>query len=136
VNPDELLTRIAATLRSTVGPEVGDEVAKTQAFMAAVVLEKLAGQVRTAEDRRRADRADGARLETQLAAVMGASPPATVRAATSQPGWAETNAGLAAAIAALYVERDALGPERFEAALARLRRALRARLDRELEYSA
>lgn len=136
MTPDELLSRIAGTLRTTVGPEVGDEVAKTQAFMAAVVLEKLAGQIRTSEDRRRADRSDGAHLETDLATIVGGEAPATVADATSRPGWSETDAGLTGVIAALYVDRDALGPTRFAPALNRVRATLRARLDRELEYSA
>ena len=41
---DELLARLAATFRRDVGPQVTDPFAKTQAFMAAVVLEKLSAQ--------------------------------------------------------------------------------------------
>jgi len=41
VTPDELLDRIATTLREQIGPTVGEPFAKTQAFMAAVILAKL-----------------------------------------------------------------------------------------------
>jgi hypothetical protein len=43
---DELLERVARTLREQVGPAVEEPFAKTQAFMAAVILDKLAGQLR------------------------------------------------------------------------------------------
>ena len=38
---------MAEALRREVGPAVVDPFAKTQAFMAAVILQKLAGQLRT-----------------------------------------------------------------------------------------
>jgi hypothetical protein len=40
----ELLQRIARTLKQDVGPAIEAEYPKTQAFMAAVVLEKLGRQ--------------------------------------------------------------------------------------------
>ena len=43
----ELISRIAATLKQQIGPNVGDEFAKTQAYMASVVLEKLARELST-----------------------------------------------------------------------------------------
>ena len=48
--PDELLDAIAGTLRQQVGPAVAEPFAKTQAFMAAVILEKLAGDLRVAAE--------------------------------------------------------------------------------------
>ena len=51
MNQADLLTRIAATMRADVGPAVDDEYAKTQAFMAAVVLQKVARELVTADAR-------------------------------------------------------------------------------------
>jgi hypothetical protein len=42
VPPPELLGRLATTLREEIGPSVNGGYPRTQAFMAAVVLEKVA----------------------------------------------------------------------------------------------
>ena len=56
--PDELLERLARTLKKEIGPAVGDAYPKTQAFMAAVVLQKLAGQLRLADEHAAASQRD------------------------------------------------------------------------------
>jgi hypothetical protein len=45
MNHGELLQRIASTLKRDVGPAIEAEYPKTQAFMAAVVLQKLGRQL-------------------------------------------------------------------------------------------
>ena len=45
MNPDQLLERIATTLKRDIGPAVLGDYPKTQAFMAAVVLQKLGRQL-------------------------------------------------------------------------------------------
>jgi hypothetical protein len=115
---DELLERLALALRGTVGPAVEEPLARTQAFMGAVILERLARQLRSAEAHAEADRADRAALVAELGP----------RAAGGQ--------GLAEIVAALWADRNELGEERFDDLLTTVRRVLRARLDRELEYSA
>jgi hypothetical protein len=118
MTPDNLLQRLADELRGTIGPAVEEPFARTQAFMGAVILERVARQLRSAEAHAAADRADLAALAAELGprGVAGA--------------------GLAEIVAALWADRDALGEERFDELLAAVRRVLRARLDRELEYSA
>ena len=40
MSPDELLRRLAQTLKHEIAPAVGEAYPKTQAYMASVVLEK------------------------------------------------------------------------------------------------
>jgi hypothetical protein len=118
MTPDELLERLAGELRGTIGPAVEEPFSRTQAFMGAVILERLARQLRSAEVHAAADRAD-------LAALIAELGPRAAGAA-----------GLAEIVAALWADRDELGEERFDELLTVVRRVMRARLDRELEYSA
>ncbi len=134
--PDELLDRIATTLREQVGPNVVEPFAKTQAFMAAVVLDKLAGQLRAAT-------ADGVADASQRLALVETLRDDDARGSTARISEAITalEAGGADAdwsrlLEALYADRDELGHERFERALGQVRAAMRARLDRRLVWSA
>lgn len=134
MTPEELLERMAGTLRHEVGPAVAEPFAKTQAFMASVILEKLARQLRLAGAHARADGEDRAALVDDLEERLGNPAPPRVRAALAavRDGG---DAALSGLVEALYAEREGLGAERFEALLARVRRTLRARLDRQLEFA-
>ena len=134
MNPDDLLERIAGALRHEIGPEVGDPFAKTQAFMASVILEKLARQFRVAEAHAQADHDDRAALAHDLETHVRSSTPSRVRAAIAvvRDGG---DATLCELVEALYAARDELGVEQFDVLLARVRETLRARLDRQLEYA-
>jgi hypothetical protein len=128
LRPDELLEAVAASLRHDVGPAVADPFAKTQAFMAAVILQKLAGQLRADPVDEDAERRD---LVADLRALIS-EPTRSVAAALD--GLAADGRAVAwrGIVSALYADRDELGPARFDAALARARAALRVRLDRAL----
>ena len=133
--PPEVLDRMAATLRGEIGPAVDDPFAKTQAFMASVVLAKLAGQLRRAEaDARIADderRAVTVALREQLAATPPAGLAAAVDALEGDGGdraWSHL-------VEQLYAARPELGDDHADALLGIARAALRARLDRALAYS-
>lgn len=96
-SPPELLRRMAVTLRTTIGPAVEDPLAKTQAFMAGVVLAKLAGQLdataaeaQEAEDERSAL---VAALEGRLPPGPGATLDA-LRADGSDGAWSRRVAAL------------------------------------------
>ena len=107
--------------------------------MASVILEKLARQLRTAAGDAEADRADRQALVDDLRSLAGPTPPprlAQALAAACEAPDAAAGAALAAIVDALYAERDQLGPDRFEQLLARVRRTLRARLDRQVAYAA
>jgi hypothetical protein len=124
---------MAATMREQIAPAVGDPFARTQAYMAAVVLAKLAGQLAAAASDSRADDRERDTLVTALATRLP-SPPAELGAALdelrddgSDPAWNRL-------VLAIYGGRDALG-DRFDEVLATVRAALRSRLDRALAYA-
>lgn len=134
--PDELLERIAATLREQIGPNIGEPFAKTQAFMAAVILDKLAGQLRSAA-------ADGVIADEQRRALVETlrdddtrGTTVVLREAIAALGDDDRDANWSRLVAAVYAGREELGGEHFDHAIGLVRTALRARLDRMLAYSA
>lgn len=133
----DLLERIAATLRQEIGPAVDEPYARTQAFMASVVLGKLAAELRVG-----ASQGDAAERELDAlfldlhAQADGVSLPDGAVAALAAADRERSDAALAHLIEALYAARTALGEDRFAQFLGRIRQTLRARLARELEYAA
>jgi len=151
VNAGELLQRIAHTLRHDIGPAVDAEYPKTQAFMAAVVLQKLGRELALADAHRTADATELRALAADLVAVCTTSAPA---GATTQRDAAATStvpANAAAAvdrfaatldqkslcdvIESLYAARAELDAAHVDALLGRIRRTLRAQIDRRLEFA-
>jgi len=135
VTPHEVLGRVAATLRREVGPAVGEPFAKTQAFMASVILAKLAGQLRAAESDARLAAEERQRVTDELDRRLGAPAPAGVAAAVAGLRRDGAEADWNRLVGALYAARDELGAARFDELLGVVRAALRARLDRALSYS-
>jgi hypothetical protein len=136
VVPDELLDAVAASLRQRIGPAVGEPFARTQAFMAAVILEKLAGQLRAASASPVDDRLA---VVADLRSALGATAPPRLGVALGDleavAGEGDDRPAWRALIEALYAEREALGSESFDRLLGPVRQALRARLDRTLVYA-
>jgi hypothetical protein len=138
LEPEQLLERLSTTLRRQIGPAVAESYPRTQAFMASVILEKLARQLRTAADDAEAERADRRALIDDLRKLAGPTAPPHLSlavAGASEATDAGAGASLAAIVDALYEERDDLGPERFDQLLSRVRRTLRTRLDRQVAYA-
>lgn len=136
LSPEELLERMSGILRRQIGPAVADPFPKTQAFMASVVLEKLARQLATTAAHAEADSRDVAALQATLSAGTEPGDPAAVTQAVAALDQGPAGPALSRLVAALYDERPALGAERFQQLLSHVRPTLRARLDRQLEYSA
>ncbi len=136
MSPDELLRRIAQTLKQEIGPAVLEAYPKTQAFMASVVLEKLARQLELAPAHAAAERTEVTALESDLNALFANDAPAGVAAAIAGLADAPNSIGLNAVVEALYAARGELGTERFEQALGRVRQTLRAGVDRQMVYAA
>lgn len=134
--PAALLERIARTLKTDIGPAVEAAYPKTQAFMAAVVLQKLAGQLRLADDHATADRRDLQELAAELATQLDTATPPALRAAVHALDRARDTASVSRLIEALYATRSELGEERFNSLIGRVRARLRARIDREMVYAA
>ena len=137
MNADQLLERIANTLRRDIGPAVESEFPKTQAFMAGVVLQKLGRQLGLAAVHGAADEADLQALLVDLRSAVESSPlPADVAAAIANLGGDHDAAAMCALISTLYAARSELGEARFEALLGRVRKNLRASIDRRMVYAA
>lgn len=133
MRPDELVARFARTLRSDVAPAVTGEYPRTQAYLGAVVLEKLATELRLADTHARAAAADRAALIGDLDDMLDGAPPSVrdAHAALADGG----EAALCRFIETLYASRDALGTERFAGLLGRVRMDLRRAVDRRMEVA-
>lgn len=141
MNTSDLLARIATSLRQDIGPAVADEYPRTQAFMAAVVLKKVADELAQAEGAAAALRADVSALASDVQVLLEAEAhPARVADAFAVLRENFDADGVRRArcafVEALYAERAALGEARFEALLARVRKSLRADIDRQLVFAA
>lgn len=134
--PAALLERIARSLKMEIGPAVNDAYPKTQAFLASVVLEKLAGQLRLQDAHAADNRNDTEALSRELLDRCTADTPAPVLQALAQVARDCDTRSLTELVEVLYSTREALGEEEFSSLLARVRSVLRARVDRAMEYSA
>ena len=137
MNAGQLLERIATTLRLDIGPAVEGEFPKTQAFMAAVVLQKLGRQVGLQAVHGAADEADTQALIDDLRSEFEHAPvPAAVAAALTTFAGQRDASALCGLITALYEGRSDLGETRFDLLIGRVRKNLRASIDRRMVYAA
>ena len=139
--PDELLERIARTLKKDIGPAVEAAYPKTQTFMASVVLQKLAGQLRLAAEHTAASQRDLKEVAEELDQLTAsgdpqASMPASLSEAIQTLRHDCDTASVSRLIETLYATRPELGEERFTRLIGRIRTRLRARIDREMVYAA
>ena len=137
LEPSELLARLASTLRHEIGPAVGSEYERTQAFMASVILERVGRQLALGPGHARAAHDEVVALVPQLRAALGAGPPAVtapLAALAAEP----SVAGLGPLIEALY-QWAATDPEAGvmgrDQALDVIRPVLRCDIDRQLEIA-
>ncbi len=135
--PDELLERIARTLKKDIGPAVEAAYPKTQAFMASVVLQKLAGQLRLADEHAATSQRDLKELAEELSQLTSSdSIPSSLSDAIHTLRQALDTTSVSHLIETLYATRSELGEERFERIIGQVRVRLRARVDREMVYAA
>ena len=133
MNDADLLQRIAQTLKEEIAPAVDADYPKTQAFMAAVVLQKLGRQLALAPAHAIAAVADVEALVAELRVMAPDAPPA-IRDAVEDLARRRDAAALCRLIEALYAVREPLG-RRFEELLARVRRTLGTDIERRLEFA-
>ena len=135
MTPSELLARIAATLKTEVGPAVTEEYPRSQAFFSAVVLGKMAAQLALEDEHAKADSEERLALSEDLRNLLdnGKAPPKLDAAFAGLAGGEDQE--LCGFIEVLYAERDALGEDYFEALLGRVRKYLRGAIDRRMEYA-
>ncbi len=132
----DLLQRIAQILRQEIAPAVDDEYPRTQAFMAAVVLQKVSRHLALAGEHAAAETADLTVLLADLRARLAdGDAPAPVRAALDRLTRTRDNAALCRLIEALYAARPGLGEARFTAVLGRIRQTLRRSIDRRMQVA-
>jgi len=123
----ELLAEIIDSLRNVIAPAIAEPYPKTQAYMAAVILEFVARQVDERSDLAAAKDAALTTLFERLgeAGVLKGD-------ATRGP---VTEARLCAVIEDLYRQRATLGDETFTAANQLVRATLRQLLDQDLRVA-
>ncbi|MGR8949864.1 MAG: hypothetical protein ACU84Q_17610 [Gammaproteobacteria bacterium] len=130
---DALLRRIARTLKKEIAPNVEGEYPKTQAFMAAVVLEKLAGEIGSASHNANSDQSEREQLALELAQIDAGG---VILDSLSRFITQLDEQSLCELISEIYAEKQALGKEVSSQFLGRIRNHLRASIDRRMEYSA
>ena len=123
-----MLEEVVASLRGVIAPAVSDPYPKTQAYMAAVILETLSRAIEERSDLAEAKRRSIERLFADLGELG-------VGVSTEALGGGEDDARLANLVEALYADRERLGEARFAAANRRVRQTLRDLLDADLKIA-
>ncbi|WP_417515501.1 hypothetical protein [Minwuia sp.] len=129
----DLLDRMADLLKQDIGPAIEAAYPKTQAFLGAVVLQKVAAELRLADEHAQAATAERAGLIAALEPGM-VDAPAAVQGAfrTFVDGG---DAELCRLIETLYAEREALGDKTFRTLRDRIRADMRRAIDRRMEIA-
>lgn len=122
----QLLNEVINSLRNVIAPAVADPYPKSQAYMAAVILEFVSRQVEECG-------AVGARKQHILESLF--QDLGRIGSSRLTEGTPIDEAGLCAVIERLYANRASLGEEAFSAASAMVRRALRDLLDDDLKIA-
>jgi hypothetical protein len=126
----ELLRRLSVAIRGEVGPAIADEYTRTQAFMASVILERLAKQLALAEEHERAAATDLAQLHRALSERLESPPPEMAEALDCARSGATIDA-LGPLIEAIYDWHDPRGSD----ALDLIRSVLRRDIDRRMQVA-
>jgi len=124
-----LLEEVVTSLRNVIAPAIAEPYPKSQAYMAAVILEFVSHQVEERQDLNDEKTHTLNDLFHDLSSLLAGKAPDVVVGTTDQ------EARLCRLIEWLYTEKDRLGPEAFTAANQRVRAALRQLLDQELKIA-
>ena len=122
-----LLKEVIASLRNVIAPAVADPYPKSQAYMAAVILEFIARQVE--------ERSDSSKEKEHVLDNLFSDLRLLITDKVSASKDPDQEARLCRLIEWLYTEKDRLGPEAFTAANQKVRTALRQLLDQELKIA-
>jgi hypothetical protein len=124
-----MLEEVIASLRGVVAPAISAPYPRTQAYMAAVILEFLARAIEERSDVADAKKRSIERLFADIRELGVVTPVAEMH------GGGDGESRLAKLIEALYADRERLGEARFKAANQRVRQALRDLLDEDLKIT-
>ncbi len=123
-----LLAEVVNSLRNVIGPAIADPYPRSQAYMAAVILEFISHQVEDRSDlasvkqRALTDLFDDLLRSENLAGMIEAD-------------GADLKARLCNTIETIHAAREEIGPRAFESANRRIRSALRQLLDADLKVA-
>ena len=123
----QLLHEIVSSLRNVIAPAIAEPYPKSQAYMAAVILEFVSRQVEERSDIAEAKHEALAAMFRDLSRLAGAG-----RLLGSGPA---TEAELSQLIERLYAQRAQIGEEAFTAANRLVRQTLRQLLDQDLKVA-
>ena len=132
VAPSEILQRLSHAMRHEIGPEVGDEYARTQAFMVSVILDRVSREVALAPSHGQDELEEVRSLATELADVLGDAP-SPVASALADVSESPSMATLGPLIESLY-EWGGDEPATVSA-LSMIRPVLRSDIDRRMEIA-
>ena len=122
-----MLEEVIASLRGVIAPAISAPYPKTQAYMAAVILEILARALEERSDLAAAKKSSIERLFADLCELgVDVSAPALGE---------EGEARLARLVTALHADRERFGEARFADANRRVRQTLRDLLDADLKVA-
>jgi hypothetical protein len=127
IDARRMLEEVIASLRGVIAPAISAPYPKTQAYMAAVILETLSLAIEERSDLAEARK----RSIVQLFADLGELGAGVSEALPD----GEDEARLARLVEVLYADRERLGEERFAAANRRVRQTLRDLLDADLKIA-
>lgn len=130
----DLLERMSMLMKRQIGPAVADEYPRSQAYLGAVVLQKLSAELRLSAEHDRAAAADRIALIDDLRPDLAGAPEAVANAFAGLESGGDQ--ALCDFIATLYAQREALGTPLFEKLLTRVRVDLRSSIDRRMEIAA
>jgi hypothetical protein len=123
-----LLDEVISSLRTVIAPAIADPYPKSQAFMAAVILEFVAHQVTERGDIETAKHEALDSAFSDLAKLLENSAMENIGE--------DSETRLCGMIEQLYAHRATLGEEKFDGANRRIRQALRELLDQDLKVAA
>lgn len=123
-----LLTEVISSLRNVIGPAVKDPHAKSQAYMAAVILEFVSRQLEDGSDLESVAQIALTELFDDLSRIQEL-------AEIVERDGPDLRSRLCHTIEALHGARGQIAPQAFERANRRIRLALRQLLDAELKIA-
>lgn len=123
----QLLGEVIHSLRNVIAPAIADPYPKSQAFMAAVILEFVARQVE--------ERGDIAAAKGRVYATLFEDLAAMPHIGETARGGGDPGQRLCEVIEQLYAQRQQIGDAAFTAANDRIRRAIRSLLDEDLKVA-
>ena len=123
-----LLTEVISSLRNVIGPAVKDPHAKSQAYMAAVILEFVSRQIEDGSDLESVAQIALTELFDDLSRIQDL-------AEIVERDGPDLRSRLCHTIEALHGARGQIAPQAFERANRRIRLALRQLLDAELKIA-